>query len=217
MALQTTRAIDRDNELERIRSDYPGTARAGARLVTCTQRQGKVMSTVEHIVFVDHAATTEKDQEDVLAFTNLLRDKGVQATVDLHYKMNPPSNWNVWFGEKASAADFLLLIISKSMSFRLSSSRDQNPDAQTVQSVVFGSDRNKVVPIFLNEPVDENLIPLTLRGTPNYAIRINATESGSNIVEDHFYIALYARLTKQLQHEVPPVGEITHYSREQGK
>ena len=151
----------------------------------------------------------------MLAFADILRLRGVEATVDVHLLANPPTNWNVWRGEQASAADFLLLIISQSLYIRLTQSGSQNPDTETLQSIVFGSPRNKVILVFLNQEIDDRLVPPAFWGSQSYAIRTVNTDSGTDIDPDYSYIALYSRLTRQ--HKITPVGPVVHYSEQEGR
>jgi tetratricopeptide (TPR) repeat protein len=164
-------------------------------------------------VFVDHDSQTEAESQDVFDFVKVLRQKGVVATVDIHRERSPPNNWTVWREQQASDADFLLLIMSQSLTIRLTQCGSQSPETETLRSIVFGCPRNKMIPVFLNRDIDDNLVPLSFWGCQSYAIHVAHSDSGPFITEDDSFIALYARLTGQC--EVSPVGSVVIYPKEQ--
>lgn len=162
-------------------------------------------------VFVCHLSTDE-DTVDVHRFTNYLRLQGIEADVDIYHYDNPPPNWAAWRDSTIAESDFVVLVLSRNL-YDIVTSRHSSD--QALQNCVISLGRDKaeqLLPVYLNRPVDESLVPLCLKGGSLYPITLNT----AGIVSDRHFTAMYAKMTKQRIFDPPPIGPRSHLPHQSG-
>jgi hypothetical protein len=161
------------------------------------------LAAVAPTVFISYSHDSQEHQVRVLAFSNRLRNDGIDATID-QYEVSPPEGWPVWMERQVRESDFVLVICTETYLKR--AERREHPgkghgviweSVLTYQQIYdAGSKNEKFIPVLL-EGGKRSDIPVPLKSATSYEC---TTDVG--------YWELYARLTGQHGKSKPQLGKL---------
>lgn len=151
-------------------------------------------------VFISYSHQNAEYENKVLNFANKLRSEGIDANVDL-YEEAPTEGWPRWMENQIRAADFVLVINSKSYYDKCYSDikgKGVSWEVNIVYQHIYdaNSENTKFIPVFFEED-DIQYILTPLKPFTYYNI---GTEEG--------YEKLYWRLRGVTQTHKPPLGKL---------
>lgn len=151
-------------------------------------------------VFISYSHQSAEYEHKVLSFTNKLRSEGIDANVDL-YEEAPSEGWPRWMENQIRAADFVLVISSKSYYDKCYSNtkgKGVSWEVNIVYQHIYDADskNTKFIPVFF----DENDIQYILTPLKSYTFYNIGTKDG--------YEKLYWRLCGVNQAHKPPLGKL---------
>ena len=158
------------------------------------QRESKVKETIDnHNKLVRSFAEFLESHKIAVSYEGLLLD-------------HPVSNYMKWFQDQMQDSDFILLVITESFRHFL------NEDPPNGKEWIFSGEflhnlihapKKKLLPIFLNRPVNLDLLPDALRSSSTYHIPATNCPPYFNVQQPQLD-SLYAIFTKQ-NRIVPPL------------
>jgi len=154
-------------------------------------------------VFLSYSHDSSEHMEKVLALCNRLRSDGVDAWVD-QYEVSPLEGWPRWSERLVREAEFVVVVGTATYVRRFHGTEEVRKgrgvrwEGYVIAQELYdaGARNERFIPVLL-PPVDEQHIPLPLRGATHYDL---SREEG--------YWRLYRHLTRQPEIEVPALGKI---------
>lgn len=138
-------------------------------------------------VFISYAHESDKLLNEVLAFSNYLRSKGINSEID-QYEEAPSEGWPKWMLRQIQEADYVLVVCSKLFHERandVTSSTDGlgvkwETNLILQQLYTMSTSNNKFIPIIFNS-YEKDFIPLPLQPYTYYKVSdINEKEKLKN-------------------------------------
>ena len=159
-------------------------------------------------VFISYSHDSPEHSERVLALSNRLRARGVDAELD-RYHERPPQGWPLWCDEqlRPETSSFVLIICTPSYRARVENRVGANEgrgvywEGAILYNYLYNAKGNsRFIPVLL-DGAPEAAIPLPLDGHTRY--RIRAFE-----FNDPDFQALYRELTDQPATPKPTLGDV---------
>ncbi len=162
------------------------------------RKEGKEYPTV----FISYSYDSPEHAEKVLAFSDKLRSEGIDAILD-QYEESPPEGWSMWMERQIRAADFVLMICTRTYYKRVMGKEGRREglgvkwEGNLIYHHIYNADtRNtKFIPVLFAGSKTE-YIPTPLRGATYYRVET---------IQD--YEDLYRRLTNQPKTIKPKLGK----------
>ena len=156
-------------------------------------------------VFISYSHDSIPHRERVLAFSDRLRQHGIEAIVDRYFEDTLEMRWTDWMAEQIEEAQFVLVVATPGYRDRLKVGAGFPGKGGFFEGALItqhlydnhGANTKFFAVHFGAE--DETSIPLHLKGYPSYDI---ATDDG--------YVKLYRRLTRQPGVVPPSVGPVVN-------
>lgn len=151
-------------------------------------------------VFISYSHESAKHSENVLQFSNSLRNDGIESMID-QYIMCPEDGWPRWIDKNIRDANFVLMICTNKYYRRIMGEEKTLGvvwEGQLIYQYIYeaGSKNLKFIPILFENEKTEN-IPMILKGTTYYYSQ-----------PDEEYNKLYRRLTNQPLITMEPVPKL---------
>ena len=138
------------------------------------------------VFVVYYSSKNATDIEDLCTILSLPSESPVHCHVhcycDVNHKLEIGTNWNTWTEQQIQAADVVLLVCSPALHNCLTHPRgsctiitatgDVSGTAIANLCSIDNQCSYKFTPIFLNQPIDRILIPLSLAGGKAYQVNI---------------------------------------------
>ncbi len=152
-------------------------------------------------IFISYAHESEEFSNKVLAFSNYLRSKGIDAEID-QYEESPPEGWPIWMMRQIQSADFVLICCSEVFYKRANdfSGESEGLGVKWETSLILqhlytlNTNNTKYIPVIFDKS-DFNNIPLPLQPYTYYDISLESRKA-----------KLIDRLLGTSQSKRPPLG-----------
>jgi len=152
------------------------------------------------IVFISYSHDSVNHCENVLKFSNRLREEGIETILD-QYIMSPPEGWPRWIDKMIRDANFVLMICTSKYYSRVMG-EEQSLGVPWEGALIYqyiydaGTINTKFIPVLFENQKPE-FIPTPLRSFTYYYSK-----------PDTEYEKLYRRLTNQPLIEKPILGKL---------
>lgn len=189
-------------------------ARAPSRLPARSSHAARSSSMSASIrVFISYSHDSPEHARRVLAFSELLREGGIDAQVDQYVNGTPAGGWARWMMDQLDAAKFVLLVCTETYYRRFRGhaqpGKGKGVDwegALITQEIYDARSRTvRFVPVLFN-PANEEYIPEPLRAGTHYTL-----DSEDN------YKRLYDFLLGQAGVEPGALGDLRRRERDRGE
>jgi hypothetical protein len=165
--------------------------------------------------WISYAHESDRHKEEVRAFADWLRERGVDVRLDQYESDRPPSSWPTWMLAQEREADFVLLIASPK--YRERAEDKQEPGTglgvKFEYTSIIGNiyravqESHKYIPVVINER-DIEFIPAVLSETTFYIVG-TVVERDSPIPKIRKDLTeLYTRITGRSVIHMPPLGRL---------
>lgn len=133
-------------------------------------------------VFISYAHESDQLADNVLAFSNYLRSKGIDSEID-QYEEAPSEGWPKWMSRQIQEADYVLVVCSK-LFYERANDVTSSTDGLGVkwetnlilqQLYTISTSNNKFIPIIFNSD-DKGFIPLPLQPYTYYKVSNNESK-----------------------------------------
>ena len=149
-------------------------------------------------VFISYSHNSPEHSARVLELSDKLRDLGVDTELD-QYHTRPPQGWPLWCEEclRPESSKYVLMICTPTYRNRVENKARADEgrgvywEGRAVYQYIYEDKTNsRFIPVFLGNELDNESIPITLRGYTNYGVR-------QFDLSDLGFEALYRELTAQ--------------------
>jgi len=152
-------------------------------------------------VFIIYSHESPEHAERALAFSDRLKDDGVQVAIDQD-ESSPAEGWPAWMDSQIRAADFVLMVCTEVYRQRV-----EQPDETADGCGVIWESRLIYDYLYHDKMVNQRFIPVLFNGASpdDVPMRLRASTRYS-LYDD--YEALYRRLTNQPRAHRPGMGRL---------
>ena len=155
-------------------------------------------------VFILHSIPENSHHSGaLLSFATVLRDFGINVSIDLFEQDITHDNWSMWYEREILSSKVVLCVITPD--FYKSITQDYRIKGYAIYNLMGDSTKDIAFrAVFLDTPKNMEDIPLSMRGATYYCISSNDL----NVPENDEFTNLYAFLTGQNRVEKPKLGKV---------
>lgn len=156
-------------------------------------------------VFISYSHDSPEHRDSILAFSDQLREDGVDCYIDQYVNGAPADGWQRWMEKQIQSADFVLVVCTPTYLKRFNGEdrtggRGVNFEGVIISQVLYDNfqQNTKFIPVITDDGSLNN-VPLILK-------------SGSTYMLGKEYETLYRVLTNQPLATAKPLGKLKHYN-----
>ncbi|MBR3917951.1 MAG: TIR domain-containing protein [Clostridia bacterium] len=161
-------------------------------------------------VFISYSQDSVELADQVLQFSNHLRQEGIDTSLD-QYEESPPEGWPRWMERQIEESDFVIIIGSSGYQQKVLGKTDGGKGVKWESNIIYqklymsGSDNNRFIPVVFEDD-DLKYIPTPIQGATYY-----------NVSSDKGFDKLYWRLRGVKTSEKPPLGKLRPLPKKERK
>lgn len=156
-------------------------------------------------VFISYSHDSPEHRDSILAFSDQVREDGVDCYIDQYVNGAPADGWQRWMEKQIQSADFVLVVCTPTYLKRFNGEdrtggRGVNFEGVIISQVLYDNfqQNTKLIPVITDDGSLNN-VPLILK-------------SGSTYMLGKEYETLYRVLTNQPLATAKPLGKLKHYN-----